>query len=83
MQRGVVWGGSRQSGSMGQGEIHFCGVEMKGVSPGLSLKGEGWGFPPATKNVAPGYFQRGKKRKRKRNPELFDPQLTCFVHVAT
>lgn len=54
MQRGVVWGGSRQNGSRGQGAIHFSGIEMKGVSPGLSLRGEGWGFPPATKNVASG-----------------------------
>ena len=26
--------------------------------PGLSLRGRGWGFFPATKNVPPNYFQR-------------------------
>ena len=26
------------------------------LRPGLSLRGGGRGFPPATKNVAPGYF---------------------------
>ena len=41
---------------------------MKGVCPGLSLRGNGWGFPPATKNVAPGYFHR-KKKKRKKKPK--------------
>ena len=52
-------GGSRQNGSRGQGEIHFSGIEMKGVSPGLSLRGEDWGFPPATKNVASGWGRAG------------------------
>ena len=30
---------------------------------GLSLRGGGWGFPPATMNVFPGYFQRKIKEK--------------------
>ena len=31
--------------------------------PGLSLRGGGWGFPPATMNVAPGYFDRKSEEK--------------------
>ena len=31
--------------------------------PGLSLRAGDWGFPPATVNVAPGYFQRKIKEK--------------------
>ena len=30
---------------------------------GLSLTGGGWGFPPATKNEAPGYFHRKTEEK--------------------
>ena len=30
---------------------------------GLSLRGVGWGFPLATMNVAPGYFQRKIEEK--------------------
>ena len=33
------------------------------LRPGLSLRGGGRGFPPATKNVAPGYFHRKKEEK--------------------
>ena len=33
---------------------------------GLSLRAGGWGFSPATKGVAPGYFYW--KIKEKRNP---------------
>ena len=33
------------------------------VSPGLSLRGEGRGFPSATRNVAPGYFHRKIEEK--------------------
>ena len=31
--------------------------------PGLSLRGGGWGFLPATVNVAPGYFRRKIEEK--------------------
>ena len=31
--------------------------------PGLSLRGGGRGFPPATKNVAPGHFHRKIEEK--------------------
>ena len=31
--------------------------------PGLSLRGGGQGFPPVTKNVAPGYFHRKIEEK--------------------
>ena len=31
--------------------------------PGLSLRGGGRGFPPATMNVVPGYFQRKIEEK--------------------
>ena len=33
------------------------------VPTGLSLRGGGRGFPPATKNVAPGYFHRKIEEK--------------------
>ena len=63
---GWYWEVQDKGGSRGQGEIHFSGIKMKGVCPGLSLRGNGWGFPPATKNVAPGYFHRKKKRQKKK-----------------
>ena len=34
------------------------------TTPGLSLRGGGWGFPPATMNLAPGYFQRKIEEKK-------------------
>ena len=37
--------------------------------PGLSFRGGGRGFPPATMNVFPGYFQ--KKMKEKENWKKF------------
>ena len=40
-------------------------LEAKGIDnkPGLSLRGGGRGFPPATKNVAPAYFHRKIEEK--------------------
>ena len=34
----------------------ICRRTVINTYPGLSLRGRGWGFPPATKNVAPEYF---------------------------
>ena len=36
---------------------------MQSYTTGLSLRSGGWGFPPATMNVAPGYFQRKIEEK--------------------
>jgi len=33
------------------------------VVPALSLRAGGWGFPPATMNVAPGYLNRKIEEK--------------------
>ena len=38
---------------------------MQSYTTGLSLRGRGWGFPLATMNVAPGYFQRKIEAKKK------------------
>ena len=62
---GWYWGVQDKGGSRGQGEIHFSGIKMKGVCPGLSLRGNSLGFSPATKNVAPGYFHRKKKTQKR------------------
>ena len=62
--------------------------------PGLSLRGGGQGFSPATMNVAPGYFQRkinGRKIERKEIPSclilrllfVFAWQLEILVTTLT
>ena len=46
--------------------IAFVGLFMDPLihTPlGLSLRGRGWGFAPATKNAAPGYFHRKMEEK--------------------
>ena len=51
---------------------------------GLSLRGGGRGFPPATMNVFPGYFQRKiKKNRTERSSKLFDSPPTCCIYLAT
>ena len=39
----------------GSGLYQLCRREI--THAGLLLRGRGWGFPPATMEVAPGYFQ--------------------------
>ena len=39
-------------------------------SAGLSLRGGGQGFPPATMNVAPGYFHRKIEEEKKEPKEI-------------
>ena len=45
---------------------------MKGLlrQAGLSLKGESWGFHPATLNMAPGYTFKGKYNVEERHGKL-------------
>ena len=46
--------------------IAFVGLFMDPLihtQSGLSLRGRGWGFAPATKNAAPGYFHRKMEEK--------------------
>ena len=33
------------------------------INTGLSFKGGGWGFPPATMNVVAGYLRRKRQEK--------------------
>ena len=43
------------------------------IVTGLSLRGGGWGFPPATMNMATATFiGKQKKNRTKRNPQVFD-----------
>ena len=51
-------------------------------NPGLSLRGGGRGFSPATKNVPPGYFYRKveKKIEPKQIPNCLIP---CLLVVFT
>ena len=50
-------------------EPHFCtfnapdDFDCQKIHSGLSLKGRGGGFPPATKNVSPSYFRRKIEEK--------------------
>ena len=53
---------------------------LNGIS-GLSLRGGGRGFPPATVNVAPGYFHR--KIEPKEIPSCVIPPPTCCFYPAT
>ena len=45
------------------GEIQRILIICNLLYPGLSLRGGGRGFPQATKNMAPGYFQSKIKEK--------------------
>jgi len=67
-------------------------ISLEGCSilnSGLSLRGGDWGSPPATKNVAPSYSHRKKRRKiePKEIPSclilrllvVFTPQLEILV----
>ena len=45
---------------------------------GLSLRDEGWGFPPATMDIAPGYYQM--KIEPKETPSYLVP---CLLVVFT
>ena len=36
--------------------FYFDSIGRQGSHTGLSLRAGGWGFSPATKRVAPGYF---------------------------
>ena len=51
--------------------------------PGLSVRGGGWGFPPVTNNVAPGYFHRKIKEIKiepKEIPSCLIPRpLVVFI----
>ena len=47
----------------------------------LSLRGEGWGFTPATMNMDPGYFQR--KMEPKDTPSCLISPPICCIYPAT
>ena len=52
---------------------------------GLSLRGGGQGFPPATMNVAllATFKGKWKKNRSKRNPQLFDSPPTSCIYPVT
>ena len=55
------------------GEIQRILIICNIIYPGLSLRGGGRGFPPATMNMAQGYFQR--KIEPKENNNCLIPRL--------
>ena len=58
---------------------HFAGPKKSG--PRLSLRAGGWGFPPATMSVAPGYFY-GKieeKQNQKKSLAVWFPFYLLYV----
>ena len=64
--------------------VHCIGTDNVRES-GLSLRTESWGFPRATKNVAPGYFHRKIEPKEIRSClilhllDIFTQQLEILV----
>jgi len=52
------------------GEIQRILIICNIIHPGLSLRSGGRGFPPATMNMAPGYFQRKIKEKENQKKPL-------------
>ena len=47
------------------------------------LRGGGWGFLPATINVAPGFFHRKLEKKKRSKKELSSRFILCLLVVFT
>ena len=57
---------------------------FKNLYPALSLRGRGLGFPLATMNTAPGYFQRKEEKESQKKPlAIWFPAYFFGIYLAT